>query len=249
MASSTPGQTLPNLGCSASAMPEAAAPMRKPPSAVCSIALISAIFLMSTIRPGRTAPERICTNRSVPPARMRAALPAAANAPIASSSVCGATYRISVMLVTRLPCPLSGRFLPVSAWRGGSLHKPGRLEQPPGTGQFGRLLCRDGACDTVRHLSPAAARGRIASLDAIRVRGISESTVPRGSAYPGTHARTRGDGSTHRPTAFGAAPPRTGPHPPRHYRRAARCACARAAGRHRYRRTPAPRSARPACRR
>jgi hypothetical protein len=77
-ASSTPGHTFPNLGWSCSSMPETAAPMRKPPSAVCSIAVISAIFLMSTIRPGRTAPERICTRRSVPPARMRAALPAAA---------------------------------------------------------------------------------------------------------------------------------------------------------------------------
>ncbi len=86
-ASSTPGQTLPKLLWSASAMPETAAPMRKPPSAVCSIAVISGIFLMSTITPGLSTPERICTRRSVPPARMRAALPAAANAPIASSSV------------------------------------------------------------------------------------------------------------------------------------------------------------------
>jgi hypothetical protein len=30
---------------------------------------------------------------------MRAALPAAANAPIASSSVCGARYRMSVIIV------------------------------------------------------------------------------------------------------------------------------------------------------
>ena len=37
IASSTPGQTLPKLLWSCSAMPETAAPMRKPPSAVCSI--------------------------------------------------------------------------------------------------------------------------------------------------------------------------------------------------------------------
>ena len=73
IASSTPGQTLPKRGCSASTAPDTAAPMRKPPSAVSSIAVISAIFLMSTMVPGFTAPARICTSRSVPPARMRAA--------------------------------------------------------------------------------------------------------------------------------------------------------------------------------
>src|SRR5712671_2800954 len=106
-ASSTPGQTFPKRGCSASTAPGTAAPTRKPPSAVSSIVVISAIFLMSTIRPGRTAPERICTRRSVPPARMRAALPAAANALIASSSVRGLKYRISVMVVLLSPCPLA----------------------------------------------------------------------------------------------------------------------------------------------
>src|SRR6202000_452182 len=49
---------------------------------------------------------RICTKRSLPRARMRAALPAAANAPIASSSVCGAMYRISVMVFPSV-APLS----------------------------------------------------------------------------------------------------------------------------------------------
>jgi hypothetical protein len=60
--------------------------------------VISAIFLMSTITPGFSTPDRICTSKSVPPARMRAALPLIANAPIASSSVSGARYRSSVMV-------------------------------------------------------------------------------------------------------------------------------------------------------
>ena len=102
-ASSTPGQILPKRGCSASTAPGTAAPMRKPPSAVSSMAVISAIFLMSTIRPGRTLPARICTRRSVPPARTRAALPAAAKAETASSSVRGLTYRISVMWFPPFP--------------------------------------------------------------------------------------------------------------------------------------------------
>src|SRR4029453_4827128 len=72
----------------------------------CSIAIISGIFLMSTITPGFSIPDRICTSKSVPPAKMRAALPAFANAPIASSSVSGARYRSSVMVFPPSPfCP------------------------------------------------------------------------------------------------------------------------------------------------
>jgi hypothetical protein len=58
---------------------------------------------MSTIRPGFTAPERICTSKSVPPAMMRAALPAAAKALTASSSVRGLKYRMSVMSLPNSP--------------------------------------------------------------------------------------------------------------------------------------------------
>jgi hypothetical protein len=44
---------------------------------------------------------------------MRPALPAAANAPIASSSVCGARYRISVMVFLTSPFVFLSRFIRV----------------------------------------------------------------------------------------------------------------------------------------
>ena len=139
-ASSTPGQTLPKRGCSASTAPDTAAPMRKPPSAVSSMAVISAIFLMSTIRPGFTAPERICTRRSVPPARMRAALPAAANALIASSSVRGLKYRISVMVFRPSPFICAARDLAACPSLGLQAWKPTGLKMI-GTASGVRFKC------------------------------------------------------------------------------------------------------------
>ena len=155
-ASSTPGQTLPKRGCSASTAPETAAPMRKPPSAVCSMPVISAIFLMSTIRPGCTPPARICTRRSVPPARMRAALPAAANAPIASSSVPGAKYRISVMSFPSSP-------VPARAWLKaiiGSLFRPAEPGAYTANGDWNSLGSRPGGgLPCTGRLAPQPGRG------------------------------------------------------------------------------------------
>ena len=96
-ASTTPGQALPKRGCSASAVPETAAPITKPPSGGFLDRRHLGDLLDVDDRPGRIAPARICTSRSVPPARMRAALPAAAKALTASASVVGARYRASVI--------------------------------------------------------------------------------------------------------------------------------------------------------
>ncbi|MEA2896242.1 MAG: hypothetical protein QOJ84_1857 [Bradyrhizobium sp.] len=70
-----------------------------------------------------------CTSRSVPPARTRAALPAPANALIASSSVRGAKYRTSVMVIPAVSLIRAPHVLVVTA-DAGSLHGQKRLEQP-----------------------------------------------------------------------------------------------------------------------
>ena len=132
--------------------------------------VISAIFLMSTIRPGRTMPERICTKRSVPPARMRAALPAAANAPIASSSVRGAKYRISVMLLPSFP--LSPR--PLLWWL--TFMRPSDLEAYTGESDWNSL------CAAVQVMGTDAPR-ELALRSGPQTIVCRTASKPRTSAY------------------------------------------------------------------
>src|SRR5438093_4499406 len=89
-ASTTPGHTCFNRGCSLSSAPVTAAPIRQPPfSSV--IARVSGIRLMSTIRSGSTTSARIWTRRSVPPARTRVSPVAPASRVTAPCSVSGAS--------------------------------------------------------------------------------------------------------------------------------------------------------------
>src|SRR2546426_2689973 len=85
-ASTTPGHTCFNRGCSLSSAPVTAAPIRQPPfSSV--IARVSGIRLMSTIRSGSSTSARIWTRRLVPQARNRVSPVASASRVTASCSV------------------------------------------------------------------------------------------------------------------------------------------------------------------
>ena len=106
-ASTTPGQACRTSGCSPSSAPLTAAPIRKPPSSAVIIR-VSGMCFTSTISSGLIMPARSCTNKSVPPARTRAAPFAAANNATASSIEPGASYRIAFMFSHSVCCD-SGR--------------------------------------------------------------------------------------------------------------------------------------------
>ena len=74
--------------------------IRKLP-ATSAMLVISAIFFTSTITPGFAMPARICTSRSVPPARIRPAPLAATMAATASSIVSGEQYVVSCISASR----------------------------------------------------------------------------------------------------------------------------------------------------
>ena len=87
--STIPGQAREKASCSLSMTPGVAPPITKL-SPVSRMPIRSGILLMSTITSGRIRPDRICTNRSVPPANGFAKPGARARALIASSTVVGA---------------------------------------------------------------------------------------------------------------------------------------------------------------
>ena len=128
--------------------------MRKPPSAS-SIAVISAICLMSTIGPAHRAGAHLHQQIGAAGQDARGTSGGGKGADRFVERV-WAHYRISVMGLCRLPvCSAAGDcgHLCLARERA-SLHGPKRLEQPPQTGSNGRLLCDGRAC-----VGPSRAHG------------------------------------------------------------------------------------------